>query len=187
MAEGDVDSEAVVRWAIDTAANGPVILDEEDQLVAFAQDERLVPAYIFRVAEAAQQPFALATSRQPRRINEFKNLVAKAVHDASITSGFNYASDVVLPIAGDFMADHVIDVPTPLLVIAATGIQRLLEAELIHMRYQAERIPAFVLATVESQKSVGAKQFERANYYTGKTVSFSSPDFASLLHSRLND
>jgi hypothetical protein len=38
----------------------------------------------------------------------------------------------------------------------------------------------------ESQKTVGVKQFNRANYYTGKTVQFSPIDFAQLLRGQLH-
>lgn len=186
LAEGDVESEAVQRWAEDLASHSPVELRGDEVLVAKTNNERLVPTYVFRVAEAAQQLHALATARPPRRVSDFKNQVAEAVRDAAAKAGFAYASDVPLPIAGGFVADHVVEAPTPLIIVAATGIQRLLEAELIHMRYQSEKLPGFVIAAVESQKAVGSKQFERANYYTGKTVSFSRHDFGSLIVSRLN-
>lgn len=186
MADGDVELEAVQRWLADLPTYSPVSIDEDEVLRAHASDERLIPAYIFRVAEAAQSLYALATARQPRKESDFKKRVAEAVEAAAATFGFSYENDVMLPIAGDFKADHVISSSPPLIVIAATGIQRLLEAEIVHMRYQQEGLPGFVLATVESQRSVGAKQFERANYYTGKTVSFSPADFSSLLATQIH-
>ena len=51
------------------------------------------------------------------------------------------------------------------------------------MQYQMSRTPGFVLA--ESQKAVGIKQFNRANYYTGKTVAFNPLDFAQLLRAQV--
>lgn len=185
MSDGDVESEAVARWLSDLEGMSTVSYSDEEVLYASTHDERMIPALIFRVAEAAQHLFALSTARQPRRLSAFKEQVADAVRAAADSIGFEYKSDVELPIAGDFVADHVISSPTPLIVIAATGIQRLLEAEIIHMRYLQEKKPAFVLAAVESQKSVGMKQFERANYYTGKTVSFNPTDFSALIASRL--
>lgn len=185
MSDGDVESEAVTRWISDLGDSSILSFDSDEVLSATTNDDRLIPTLIFRVAEAAQHLFALSTARQPRRVSDFKDQVAEAVRAAANNVGFKYESDVELPIAGDFLADHVIASPTPLIVIAATGIQRLLEAEIIHMRYQQENKPAFVLAAVESQKSVGAKQFERANYYTGKTVSFNASDFSALIASRL--
>lgn len=186
MADGDVESESIARWAEELKNTSPVHWTSEEEVAASTQDERLIATYVFRVAEAAQYLYALATSRPPRKLSEFKSKVASAVAGAANNIGFHYESDVTLPIAGDFVADHVIEASTPLIIVAATGIQRLLEAEIIHMRYQHERINAFVLAAVESQRVVGPKQFERANYYTGKTVTFNEIDFKSLIASRIS-
>ncbi|GAA5231954.1 hypothetical protein FOZ76_15270 [Verticiella sediminum] len=186
MADGDVDSEAVKRWVEELSESGAVQMRDDEVLGAKAVDERLIPILIFRVAEAAQQLYALATSRPPRKVSEFKAAVARSVSDAVAGTGYEHAVDVPLPIAGNFVADHVVEAPVPLIVIVATGIQRLLEAELIHMRYQVEKRSAFVVAAVESQKAVGPKQFERANYYTDKTVTFSRADFSSLIRGRLS-
>jgi hypothetical protein len=184
MADGDPSAESVLRWAQDLEGQSPVRLSDDETLQAFAYDERLIASYIFRVAESAQQLYALATSRPPRRISDFKEQVSKAVELAAASTGFSYESDVHLEISGDFVADHVISSSeSPLIIIAASGIQRLLEAEIIHMQYRAEKIPATVIAAVESQKSVGTKQYERANYYTGKTVTFNASDFGSLIKS----
>lgn len=184
MADGDPSAESVLRWAQDLEGQSPVRLSDDETLQAFAYDERLIASYIFRVAESAQQLYALATSRPPRRISDFKEQVSKAVESAAASTGFSYESDVHLEISGDFVADHVISSSeSPLIIIAASGIQRLLEAEIIHMQYRAEKIPATVIAAVESQKSVGTKQYERANYYTGKTVTFNASDFGSLIKS----
>jgi len=183
MAGGDASSEAVLRWSEGLDGQSPVRLSDDELLVAFASDERPIASYIFRVAEAAQQLYALATSRQPHHISDFKARVTRAVEAAAASTGFAYDSDVALNISGDFVADHVISTPTPLIIIAASGIQRLLEAEIIHMQYRVEKIPGTVIAAVESQKSVGTKQYERANYYTGKTVTFNPTDFESLIKS----
>ncbi len=185
MAGGDAGSESVLRWAEEMEGQSPVRLGEDDTLMAVAHDQRLVPSYIFRVAESAQQMYALAVSRSTRQASKLKELVAQAVDDAARSSNVSYRSDVTLPIAGDFVADHIIDTETPLIVIAASGIQRLLEAEIIHMQFRMEKVRGTVIAAVESQKSVGTKQFERANYYTGKTVTFNPSDFGALLRSYL--
>ncbi|WP_341313773.1 hypothetical protein WN982_20820 [Paraburkholderia sp. IMGN_8] len=54
------------------------------------------------------------------------------------------------------------------------------------MQYPREPKPRFVLTVVENQNVVGKCQFEPANYYTGKTVTFNEYDFGSLLPSTLN-
>lgn len=182
MSNGDIETETIVRWSQELELISPVRLTD-DGLIAVAPNQRLITPYIFRVAEAAQQLFALATSRPARRISDFKEQVADAVKSASEALGVDYHSDHLLDISGDFIADHVIETARPLIIIAASGIQRLLEAEIIHMQYQAEKKNALVIAAVESQKAVGIKQYERANYYTGKTVTFNTPDFISLIKS----
>ncbi len=186
MAGGDVGAEVVARWAEEMSGHTPVSFNEDETLAAIARDERLVPSYIFRVAESAQQLYALASARPTRQASKLKEMVAAAVHDAACSMGVSYKSDVPLEIAGDFVADHIVETQTPLIIIAASGIQRLLEAEIIHMQYRMDKIPATVIAAVESQKSVGGtKQFERANYYTSKTVTFNSNHFESLVKSYL--
>jgi hypothetical protein len=54
------------------------------------------------------------------------------------------------------------------------------------MQYRMEKKPGRVLAVAENQKSVGKQQFERAAYYTHKTVAFSAEALPSLLHGELH-
>lgn len=182
MAGGDVDSDAINRWAEELGKSSPISFNPEDETIRiFAKNERLIAPYIFRVAEAAQQIYALATSRVERQESDFKERVKVVVEATAKALNLPYQSDYSLPIAGGLMADHYIEGKTPLIVIAATGATRLLEAEIIHMQYQFEKIPGFVLAVAETQNSVGKKQFERANYYTGKTVTFAEHDLHNLI------
>ncbi len=53
------------------------------------------------------------------------------------------------------------------------------------MQYRSEKKPGYVLAIAEDQQSVGKRQFERANYYTDKTVIF-NPDSLRQLVTQLN-
>jgi hypothetical protein len=112
--------------------------------------------------------------------------LADVVSQAAESLNFAYATDVELPIAGGLMADFVIESDRPLIVIAANSLTRLLEAEIIHMQYQLSKRPGFVLAVAESQAAVGKKQFERANYFTDKTVSFNPLDFRQMISAQLN-
>ncbi|MYM34893.1 hypothetical protein GTP38_11135 [Duganella sp. FT94W] len=185
MAGGDVDSDAVNRWLEDLKVSSAVSL-EEDTLKATTQHAELVAPYIFRVAEAAQQLFAISTSRTTRHANDFKQRVAAVIADTAASLALNYAEDVELPMAGGLTADFVIEANRPLIVIAATSLTRLLEAEIIHMQYKLSNRPGFVVAVAESQAAVGKKQFERANYYTDKTVSFSPHDFRQLITASLH-
>lgn len=58
------------------------------------------------------------------------------------------------------------------MVIAATTVERLMEAKLLYMRRQLTWRSGYVCAVVPSAKAVEAKQFSRANYYTDKTLEF---------------
>ncbi|MDK3025449.1 hypothetical protein QO239_22890 [Cupriavidus taiwanensis] len=181
LSGGDIESEVVNRWALDLPNHSPVRFSSDEVLRAKVTDERLIAPYIFRVAEAAQQLFALASSRADRQASDFKDRVSEVIVKTANDLELSYHSDVELPIAGGLVADHVIDSATPLIVIAATSVARLLEAEVIHMQYRMSKKDGFVLAIAESPTAVGKKQFERANYYTGKTVSFSPHDLSQLI------
>ncbi|MEQ5839036.1 hypothetical protein N0A02_06225 [Paraburkholderia acidicola] len=186
MADGDTESEVVKRWIDDLSEGGPVTIDDDETLVVNGRDTRLIAPSIFRVAEAAQHLYALATTRADRHSSDLKERLTRAILDIAADLGLKHHENVQLPISGGLLADHVIDTPTPLIVIAATGATRLLEAEVIHMQYRMQKTPGFVLAVVESQKAVGKKQFERANYYTGKTVIFDDNNLKGLIATSLN-
>jgi hypothetical protein len=186
MAGGDTDSDAIDRWFQESSLYSPAYFDSEDQTIkAFAAHSSLVAPYIFRVAEAAQQLYSLATSRSERNSSNFKQQVASVVEQTAKKLMVPLKSDFSLPIAGGLIADHFIDMQVPLIIIAATSATRLLEAEVIHMQYQMEKMSGFVLAVAENQSIVGKKQFERANYYTGKTVSFSPGDLERLISNQV--
>ncbi len=187
MMGGEVESGAVERWSQEIAQWSPVRLGEDEVLRASTSDERLLAPYVFRVAEAAQQLFAVATSRVERQSpSDFKGRLTRAIADIAAEFGLQHRSEVELPISGGLVADHVIETPTPSIVIAATSAKRLLEGELIHLQYRAEKLPGFVLAIAESQLAVGKTEFERANYYTWKTVVFDARNLRSLIGSVLH-
>ncbi|WP_175783891.1 hypothetical protein [Burkholderia ambifaria] len=181
MADGDLESEVVSRWIDDLPAFSGVTLNQDEVLLATCNDPSLLATTIFRVAAAAQQLYALATSRATRQSSDFKQRLSQAIEEISTELGLTHRPDVELPHTGGMIADHVIDTPEPLIVVAANSAARLLEAEVIHMQYRMRKIPGFVLAVVENQKVVGKKQFERANYFTGKTVTFDDNDLKSLV------
>jgi hypothetical protein len=185
MAGGDTDSEAMKRWLEDLPGLGPVQLSEDEVLVCEGTNPKLIAPYIFRVAEAAQQLYAIATSRAERNMSDFKDKLAEIVLEVGRETGVKIDSDVTLPFAGGMTADHVIHTPDPIIVVAATGTTRLLEAELIQVQYRLSKKAGKVLAIVESQAAVGRKQFERAGYFTWKTLTFSSEDLGPLLSSQV--
>jgi len=180
---GDIESDAVIRWEEDLSSSSPVSFTEDEKLTAFAGTERLVAPYIFRVAEAAQQLHAIATSRADRQASDFKERVTQVVKAIAEEIKMDYSADVELPIAGGLKADHVLGKSNPLIIIAATSATRLLEAEVIYMQYRADKKPGYILAVAESQSTVGKKQYERASYYTDKAVIFNDDAFGKLIAS----
>ena len=186
MQGGDVDSEAVARWSEDLLATSGVSFEDAEQLQAEITDPQRVAPAIFRVAAAAQQMFALATSYKERAASDFKDRVAQVVLDVAKALELPLRSNVELPFAGNMVADHVIDHSIPLIIIAASSTTRLLEAEVIHMQYLYTKQPGFVLAIAESEQAVGKKQFLRANFYTGKTVPFMPLELGQLMRQQLH-
>lgn len=178
----DTGTDALERWATELKGNAPVVYDPQSEcLIAHAGDERLVAPYVIRVAEAAQQLFSIATQRHDRRPSNFKEQLADVVASVAAQLHRHISYDHELPIAGGLKADFVIEAPSPLIIIAATSAARLMEAELIFMQLRHQQLPGFVLAIAENPQAVGRKQFERANYYTGKTVSFDPRHLAELV------
>lgn len=178
---GDVESDAVARWIEEISTYSPVKFTEDETLSALVSDERLIAPYIFRVAEAAQQLYAIATARPDRQTSDFKERVKQIIAEVSKEVQIPFKSDVELPIAGGLKADHVIETKKPIIIIAATSATRLLEAEVIYMQYRQDRMDGYILAVAESQLAVGKKQFERAGYYTSKAVVFDSTAFSKLI------
>ena len=178
---GDIESEAVVRWAAEISFASPVEFTEDEKISAFASNERLIAPYIFRVAEAAQQLHAIATARVDRQASDFKERIKQIVQEIAKETKLEYNSEVELPIAGGLKADHVLGTNKPLIIIAATSSTRLLEAEVIYMQYRADKKLGYVLAVAENQATVGKKQYERAAYYTNKAVIFNQDAFSKLI------
>jgi len=187
MAGGDVESGMVEQWAQEHARLSPARLCEDEVIRATTTDERFLAPYVFRVAEAAQQLYAVATSRPERQSNsDFKERLTRIIAEIAGEFGLAHRSELELPISGGLIADHVIETPTPSIIIAATSAKRLLEGELIHMQYRAMHMPGHVLAIAENQQAVGKTEFERANYYTWKTVVFDARNLRSLIGSVLH-
>ena len=183
MNGGSIEGDNVQRWASGLEQLSGVELDENETLYANVANPSLLAPTLFHVASAAQQLYALATAHKEREAGDFKERVANIVTEVCSALKVPVQHNSRLPISGDLEADHLIghEGTRPLIIITATSANRLLEAEVIHMQYSLTRTPGFVLAVAESQKAVGIKQFNRANYYTGKTVQFNPVDL-SLIH-----
>lgn len=178
MSGGETDSDSVARWLAELDDD---LVFSEDVVSTQVNTEDAIASSIFRVAETAQQLFAIATARVTRQTSDFKSRVAAVFEKAARDHGLQYDVDVELPFAGGMEADFVLHAARPLIVIAANSLPRLLEAEIIHMQYQLHKRPGVVVAVAESQAAVGKKHFERANYFTDKTVSFDPENMLQLL------
>lgn len=181
MAGGDIDSDAISRWAEDLMGNSPVQFQSNEVLAAYAPSEKHIAPYIIRVAEAAQQLHAIATSKAERKSSDFKSRLENIVWASALHYEREIRKNEVLPIAGGLEADHFIVSETPIIIVAASSPARLLEAEVIFMQYRAENRAGRVIAVAESQAAVGKKQFERAGYYTDRTVAFDEYAVGAML------
>jgi hypothetical protein len=193
LAGGDPGSESIERWALELEQSSHLSLNSDEVITALVKDTRLIAPYIFHVASASQQLYALATSHKERNPSDFKERLKHVVQEVCSALDLPLKQDVELEIPGGFIADYVIANPKntsqpPLIMIAATGATRLLEAELIHSQYRAnkELYSGYILAVAENEKTVGIKQFQRASYYTDKSVVFSPSDMGYLLRERLH-
>ena len=182
MAGGDVESDSVGRWSDELKHVSPVLLGDDEVLRATANDPRLIAPYVFRVAEAAQQLHAIATSRAERQSSNFRDLLSDSIKRVATELHVGHESDVALPITGGLKADHVLAFNRPMIIVAATSATRLLEAEVMYMQYRAEQKQGFVLAVAGSQASVGKTQFERAAYFTDRTVVFDNGALRQMIH-----
>lgn len=178
---GNIESDAVSRWADKLATISPVKFSDNEIITSCTDDESLIAPYIFRVAEAAQQLYAIATARAERQESDFKERVKSIVEEIAFNMKLECNSEVVLPIAGGLKADHVLGINSPFIIIAATSATRLLEAEVIFLQYRKEQKEGYILAVAESQEAVGKTQYERAVYYTNKAVVFNSNAFGKLI------
>ena len=178
---GDIESDPIERWAIEKASLSPVKFTDDERIIAYTKEEKFIVPYAFRVAEAAQQLFAISTARHDRQMSDFKERVAQVIKEISIENNIHLETDVELPIAGGLKADHVLGEDLPIIIITATSATRLLEAEVIYMQYRAEKKPGYILAVAEDQAAVGKKQYERAAYYTDRTVIYNSSVFHQFI------
>lgn len=179
---GNTDKEVIARWVADLADANNIKFDEDEIIHAEIKNEKLIAPYVIKVAAAAQQFYSMAVSRPERQANDFREQITEVV--SSIVKSLNLAweKDVSLPIVGDLKADHVLgQKDNPLIIVAASTTARLLEAEVIHMQYRLEDRKGYVLAIVQDQASVTKKQYERAEYFTDKTVVFNQQNLGTLL------
>ncbi|MDT3669000.1 MAG: hypothetical protein ROZ37_01555 [Aromatoleum sp.] len=154
-------------------AAGDIEFDEEDgSLVAQVGSLAAVGEAVFRVAEAALRVHAACRPRERMPASDLKSRVVELLSQVAVESGVSLRLDEVVEEAGSLTADAVLGEHDPLIVIAASSVERLMEAELLFLRRQISRRPGYVCAVVSSAAAIGRKHFARANYYTDKAVEF---------------
>lgn len=186
MAGVDPDSERVrSRLAAFPRLLAVHLLDDGETLSATASADAVADAAL-AVAEASTQIQGLATLRQIRQPSDFRERVTLIVEEVARTYHAVTQRDVPVDESQSILADVYVRTPTPLIVIAASTPQRLLEAEILWLDAARRQQPAYVLATVESAQAVGLAQYTRANYYTDKTVEYASREaLANLVALRM--
>lgn len=148
-------------------------IDEADgSLIAHAASLDAVADAVFAVASAALRVHGACRPRPRAETSDFRDRVLSMLSEVAIEAGVLMEIDQVVEEAGSLTADAVLGITNPLLVIAATSVERLMEAELIFLRRQLGKVPGFVCAVVPSAKLIGQKHFSRANYYTDKALEF---------------
>ncbi len=150
-----------------------VEFDEDDGslIVRPASQERIADA-VFSLVGAALRVHGACRPRTRPAPSDFRERVLAALEGVAIEAGVTMRTDQVVEEAGSLTADAVLGDASPLLVIAATSVERLMEAELIYLRRQLGHAPGFVCAVVPSAKLIGQKHYSRANYYTDKALEF---------------
>jgi len=169
----DVDSERIQTWLEALPHILGVRWNEADESLATNADASTLEERIIAVTQAAIQLSALSALRQERGHSDFRETVVAVLAEIAQEGGFKMERDKPTDEAASFMADAWLELPKPVAVVAASTVQRLLEAEVMYLDAKSRGAPFVVLALIESVKAVGVKQYTRANYYTDKTVEFS--------------
>ena len=182
----DPDSERVkARLAAFPSLLGVHLDDDGESLCADATQATFEQTAI-AVAEASTQIQALSVLRQPRQASDFRERVIDIVENVATAAGVEVRRHVPADENQSFFVDVYVCSPIPLLVIAATTVNRLLEAQFIWSDAARRQDHVYVLATIESAQALGISQYTRANYYTDKTVEFSNPRaLADLVSTRI--
>lgn len=161
------DSDRVLEIA------GGIEFDEDDgSLIARSETPEKIADAVFSVVGAALRIHGACRPRLRPVPSDFRERVLAALADVANEAGVQMLTDHVVEHAGNLTVDAMLGDTQPLLVVAATSVERLMEAELIFLRRQLEKSPGFVCAVVPSAKAIGQKHFSRANYYTDKALEF---------------
>ncbi|MEQ6342308.1 MAG: DUF1828 domain-containing protein [Gammaproteobacteria bacterium] len=170
----DPESERVQARIADLQSLLGVCCDQDGETLYSLADNITIAERAFAVAEAASQLVALSCLRQTRQTSGFRERIMDIVEQVAKSANIIMRRDVAADESKSIFVDAYLVVPRPVLIVAATSAQRLMEAEIIFLDCARRKESAYVLALVEDVRAIGVKQYTRANYYTDKTVEFAS-------------
>ena len=186
MFEGlDLEVGTIQSWLFNLSRLHGIDWNKDSESLSTVCKKPLLERRILAIAEASAQMQALASLRRDYQKSNFKQAIINILQEIQLETRIEAKYNIPVDSAKQLFADAYFLSTPPLIIIAANNAERLLEAELIWSNARRENDPSFVLAVVETTASVGARQFQRANYYTDKTVELSGmPDAFRLLVSK---
>lgn len=169
----DIDRPKPQAWLTSISKRYQVDWDNEaEELSAVADTPAKVAKMAMRVAECSLQMQALSALRVERNLSTFKDDVLSIIKEIEQETEVVVRYDISIDPDQQFNVDAYFLTPTPLAVVIASSVERLLEAELIWTNCHYRGEPLRLFAVVEDVDKIGSKQVMRANYYTDKTVQF---------------
>jgi hypothetical protein len=184
----DLDSTALQAWLSNLSMLHNIAWDDEKEALTTNASQDMLERRILAVAEASAQMQALVALKRERRETNFKEQVIRILQEVQAETKIEARYNVPVDKAQQLYADAYFASKTPLIIVAANNAERLLEAELMWANAQRLGDPSYIVAVVENIQAVGARQFQRAGYYTDKTVEFSGmPEaFRQMVATRLH-
>lgn len=144
--------------------------NKENEELEIKSDETSLQSAILSVAEASIQMQGVAAMRSTREESGFRDEILSVLHGVAHKSDVETRYNAPVDQDGQFIADALFLTNQPLAVVIANSRTRLLEAELMWTNARLLKDPTRVIAVVESAKTVGQKEIDRANYFTDKTL-----------------
>lgn len=164
-----------------------VDMDDEDGVLSCSCDSPdAVQRAVFQLTGASLRINGACRPRARPLPSDLKARVIELLAEVANQAGVGISIDQVVEEAGSFVADAVLHAAQPLIVIAATSVERLMEAELLCLHRRAQRLPGYICAVVPSAKAVGQKHFSRANYFTDKALEFDVGMFREFAQQRMS-
>lgn len=180
----DMDHPKVLEWLSNLSFTHGIEWDNENEELYAEHRSGDIGDVVLRVAEASTQLQVLQAIKKERTTSNFKESVIEILKEASKEAGVEARFDVPAGDNQEFIVDAHFLTATPLAVIVATSVQRLLEAELYSVTCQIREDPTRVIAVVDEAKKIGMSKFTQATYHTHKTLEFSNK--ATLFRKLIN-